>query len=213
MRTSDLIAAAMAHDPAWCLQLYVQGTVSGPAPARLPVGPGRAVTWARAARWVRRTLAPHDRRRPHRLDPVRDRPGRRPGPQGPELSEGSPRHASGGAVSTADRNHPAATNQPTTDHGGDPMSKTIDRTDLFGWMCHAACLDQDTELFFDTERAEQAKAVCAQCPVRDDCLGRAPREGVWGGATGPERTREKQAAKRAARNREPEASAPADRTG
>ncbi|MDP9071788.1 MAG: WhiB family transcriptional regulator [Actinomycetota bacterium] len=43
------------------------------------------------------------------------------------------------------------------------------------------------------EEAEEAKAICATCPVRQACLEHAlanrERDGVWGGATERERRR------------------------
>jgi WhiB family redox-sensing transcriptional regulator len=46
-----------------------------------------------------------------------------------------------------------------------------------GWRNKAACLDQDTELYFPVgstgpalEQIARAKAVCAGCPVRVQCL-------------------------------------------
>ena len=42
------------------------------------------------------------------------------------------------------------------------------------WQSRAACRDADPELFFPVSRAEQqssaALAVCAGCPVRQQCL-------------------------------------------
>lgn len=66
-----------------------------------------------------------------------------------------------------------------------------------GWRNDAACSGADADLFFpigeDDEAAAAAKDVCAQCPVREACLGYAlttnQTEGVWGGMTGPERRR------------------------
>jgi WhiB family transcriptional regulator, redox-sensing transcriptional regulator len=66
------------------------------------------------------------------------------------------------------------------------------------WRDRAACLDKDPELFFPTgstgralEQAEQAKAVCAGCPVRTQCLDWAlttgQDAGIWGGKTEDER--------------------------
>lgn len=67
------------------------------------------------------------------------------------------------------------------------------------WHAGAACRDEDPELFFPAGRGgrptdrqiEEAKAVCAPCPVRSDCLQWAldgePVEGVWGGTTESER--------------------------
>lgn len=66
------------------------------------------------------------------------------------------------------------------------------------WRQHAACRDCDTELFFPVgvtglavEHIEAAKAVCATCPVRDECLEFAlatnQESGVWGGTAEEER--------------------------
>jgi WhiB family redox-sensing transcriptional regulator len=65
------------------------------------------------------------------------------------------------------------------------------------WTLQAACADQDPEVWFPTagagqfaegrmaHKAAQAKAVCAECPVRTECLEFAlesdSRHGVWGG--------------------------------
>jgi WhiB family redox-sensing transcriptional regulator len=38
------------------------------------------------------------------------------------------------------------------------------------WRADAACRNADPELFADPERTEDAKAVCADCPVRAECL-------------------------------------------
>jgi WhiB family redox-sensing transcriptional regulator len=68
------------------------------------------------------------------------------------------------------------------------------------WRHRAGCLDEDPELFFPvgtTGPAEQqiqdAKAVCALCPVQGECLewalgaGSQADFGVWGGLTEEER--------------------------
>ncbi len=68
------------------------------------------------------------------------------------------------------------------------------------WFTRAACRDVDRRLFFEPEgeaakprarRVRAAKAVCAQCPVRRECLMfalAAPEHyGVWGGLTARER--------------------------
>jgi len=66
------------------------------------------------------------------------------------------------------------------------------RTD---WFDDAACRDVDTDVFFPVSEAESgaAKAVCATCPVREQCLEFAlearPGDGVWGGLTAQERHR------------------------
>jgi WhiB family redox-sensing transcriptional regulator len=63
------------------------------------------------------------------------------------------------------------------------------------WRKQAACRGIDPEVFYPEtdEQAEEAKAVCATCPVRQACLEHAlahrEREGVWGGTTERERRR------------------------
>ncbi len=70
------------------------------------------------------------------------------------------------------------------------------------WQTHAACRGLDVAVFFhpDSERGpsrrkreEQAKAVCAGCPVRQTCLDWAMSfgelYGVWGGQTAVERAK------------------------
>jgi WhiB family redox-sensing transcriptional regulator len=66
------------------------------------------------------------------------------------------------------------------------------------WRFRAACQDEDPELFFPVSemgpgatQAEQAKAVCARCPVREKCLEYALDNGldhgIFGGTTELER--------------------------
>ena len=66
------------------------------------------------------------------------------------------------------------------------------------WREHAACRDEDPELFFPTgttgpalAQVEQAKAVCRRCPVTAQCLQWALKHGedagVWGGLSEDER--------------------------
>lgn len=63
------------------------------------------------------------------------------------------------------------------------------------WRQHAACRGIDPDVFHPVsdEDAEEAKAICAICPVRQPCLEHAlvnrEREGVWGGLTDRERRR------------------------
>jgi len=63
------------------------------------------------------------------------------------------------------------------------------------WRKRAACRGIDPEVFYPAtdEDAEEAKAICATCPVRQACLEHAlahrEREGVWGGTTERERRR------------------------
>jgi WhiB family redox-sensing transcriptional regulator len=61
------------------------------------------------------------------------------------------------------------------------------------WRLEAACREKPTALFF-SERAEtvaEAKAVCADCPVRSECLAFAQKtkqsDGIWGGFDEDER--------------------------
>jgi WhiB family redox-sensing transcriptional regulator len=66
------------------------------------------------------------------------------------------------------------------------------------WRHHAACQDEDPELFFPIGNTgpalvqiEEAKAVCRRCPVLDSCLQWAldsgQDSGVWGGLSEDER--------------------------
>ena len=63
------------------------------------------------------------------------------------------------------------------------------------WRDHAACRGVDPGIFYPSsdEEADQAKAICNQCSVRQACLEHAllirEKEGVWGGATERERRR------------------------
>jgi len=70
------------------------------------------------------------------------------------------------------------------------------------WMRHAACRDLPLTLFFGpdgedavarAEREKQAKAVCAGCPVRVECLmyrlgyPYQRDDGIWAGFDGGQR--------------------------
>lgn len=63
------------------------------------------------------------------------------------------------------------------------------------WQDHAACVGYPTDLFFPStgETPAEAKALCARCPVRDDCLEESLKDygyvtrGVWGGTSTRER--------------------------
>lgn len=63
------------------------------------------------------------------------------------------------------------------------------------WMVDALCAQTDPEVFFPEQggSTRAAKAVCAACPVRDECLAyaleRREQHGVWGGTTELERRR------------------------
>jgi WhiB family transcriptional regulator, redox-sensing transcriptional regulator len=81
------------------------------------------------------------------------------------------------------------------------MTTTADS--LAEWWTLAACQSADPDLFFPISgsgpavgQVTRAKAVCAACPVRCDCLSYAlaagPLQGVWGGLTEEERRRLRQ---------------------
>jgi WhiB family redox-sensing transcriptional regulator len=75
-----------------------------------------------------------------------------------------------------------------------------------GWRARAACRDADINIFFPTtdEEAGPAKAICATCPVRVECLEFAlatrQEDGVWGGLTETERRRLRRRLRERARN-------------
>jgi WhiB family redox-sensing transcriptional regulator len=76
------------------------------------------------------------------------------------------------------------------------------------WAERAACRGMDSDLFFPTHgdhaALQAAKAVCATCPVTAECRAYADRieenDGVFGGASGRQRSRERRA--RLVRDRE-----------
>lgn len=61
------------------------------------------------------------------------------------------------------------------------------------WRAQALCAQVDPEIFFPKKGANpaQAKAVCAMCPVRNECLEHALTHietyGIWGGLTARQR--------------------------
>lgn len=63
------------------------------------------------------------------------------------------------------------------------------------WRQRGACVGLDPEVFYphSDEEADEAKRICATCPVREPCLEFAldtrEAEGVWGGTTSRERRR------------------------
>lgn len=65
------------------------------------------------------------------------------------------------------------------------------------WMDDAECRNTDSKLFFPErgrlDDVDQAKAICAVCNVRTECLDFAlkyhERDGIWGGTSGRERTK------------------------
>lgn len=80
------------------------------------------------------------------------------------------------------------------------------------WRNHAACLEEDPELFFpegESERYQRqidaALEVCGSCPVVDECLSYAleadQRTGIWGGTTAEQRRRLRVGASRSSSTR------------
>ena len=63
------------------------------------------------------------------------------------------------------------------------------------WRSQARCRGLDPEIFYPQaeEEDDEAKSICAQCPVRVPCLEYAlsarERDGIWGGCTEKERRR------------------------
>lgn len=78
---------------------------------------------------------------------------------------------------------------------------SLEKHDRGNWQSSAACAGDMGSAFYPpvrperkavrVERERQAKAVCASCPVRSDCLEHAltsdERYGIWGGLTQKER--------------------------
>ncbi len=70
------------------------------------------------------------------------------------------------------------------------------------WRAEAACAEEDPDLFADSDRTEQARTVCAGCPVQLQCRAdqfawesqsRARRyytAGMVGGLTGSQRNQQ-----------------------
>jgi WhiB family redox-sensing transcriptional regulator len=84
-------------------------------------------------------------------------------------------------------------------HSALASSGTSTATGPSDWREDAACLDHDPELFWPVGTTGQAVpwiaeaiAVCAGCPVREECLKYALdngiSEGVWGGLSEGDRT-------------------------
>jgi len=74
----------------------------------------------------------------------------------------------------------------------------MNRDAIDDWRTRAACRDEDPELFFPVSemgpgarQVARAKAVCASCPVRAECLAYALDagldNGIFGGLTERER--------------------------
>jgi WhiB family redox-sensing transcriptional regulator len=74
--------------------------------------------------------------------------------------------------------------------------------EVWDWQRRAACRNLDSSMFFHPDgergprrqqREDRAKAVCAACPVRSECLEHSLRVqepyGIWGGMSETERPR------------------------
>ena len=77
----------------------------------------------------------------------------------------------------------------------DPIQRSLI---LMSWRDHAACLEEDPELFFPIGntgpallQVENARTVCHRCEVAQTCLNWAvesrQQDGVWGGQSDDER--------------------------
>ena len=84
---------------------------------------------------------------------------------------------------------------PTPDQRSSPFTEPGDLFASAAFMAFGACRGADPDLFFPDrgESLEPAKAVCAGCVVREECLEHAlrvgERFGVWGGTSERERRR------------------------
>lgn len=63
------------------------------------------------------------------------------------------------------------------------------------WMQEASCLGSSPDLWFPSHDRipQEAKAICAACPVRSDCLEYALADrrlsGIWAGTSASDRRR------------------------
>jgi WhiB family redox-sensing transcriptional regulator len=68
------------------------------------------------------------------------------------------------------------------------------------WMRGAKCLHAEPDTFFPEKggSTKEAKRICAECPVREECLEYAleqdERFGIWGGLSERERRKLKRLA-------------------
>lgn len=69
----------------------------------------------------------------------------------------------------------------------------LDHAQPEAWMTDASCAEVDGDLFFPNkgETSDEAKRICASCPVARQCLERGINEpfGVWAGTTARQRRR------------------------
>lgn len=76
----------------------------------------------------------------------------------------------------------------TTSVAGSLPSEVLELLDSRpAWHADAACLEHPEVDFFPSGRGDDAKAVCAGCLVRDECLAaalvRGEHDGIWGGTS------------------------------
>src|SRR5579871_927708 len=82
------------------------------------------------------------------------------------------------------------------------------------WREAGACLNADPDLFFPVavgdaagQQVSRALRICADCPVKQQCLEFAMRTrepaGIWGGTTPEERVRVLRSRTRRSRSRQP----------
>ena len=84
--------------------------------------------------------------------------------------------------------------------GPDPLDALARLLERPAWHRHAACRGHDIALFFPERgaRTDEARALCAGCPVGVQCELAAhagSEEGIWGGTSTAERRKSRAAAK------------------
>ncbi len=78
-------------------------------------------------------------------------------------------------------------------------SRLLSGLNVGAWVEEAACRDMPSRAFFpesgENRLAQEAKKVCARCPVEDRCreAGMVEQYGVWGGLTETDREKVRKA--------------------
>ncbi len=89
-----------------------------------------------------------------------------------------------------------ATDPDEPRYGGDPAELVAAMAEVFellrrpAWHRQAACRGKGTDQWFPASGEDgPTKAVCASCPVRQNCraVGRGERHGIWAGMSERER--------------------------
>lgn len=100
------------------------------------------------------------------------------------------------SIDTANNTARKTGRPPVYDDGdvvlGELVATLEARIDQQPWRAHAACAGMPVHIFFPTggpRSGEEARAVCARCPVADDCAeaNRHVRHGIYGGRNHNER--------------------------